>query len=89
MLFDRPPRISSRFSDCKMPLDLLDDDLFATEGNQEHHLGSKVTVDGWSRESKYSVATWARLRYIIGRTREEIFEYKFLPQSTEKITKLK
>ncbi|EXJ86772.1 hypothetical protein A1O3_03726 [Capronia epimyces CBS 606.96] len=74
-LVDRPPRLLKRFSDCRMPLDLNDEELLSSE--TEEQARASLTADGWSPKIRYIPATWHRLRYMIGTLREEVLEYNY------------
>lgn len=75
-VFNRPPRISSRYADCKLPLDISDDELF-TSSNKLEQTQCNLTQDGWNTDGKHRAATWARIRYILAQYREETVEYQF------------
>ncbi|KAJ5213333.1 hypothetical protein N7449_000502 [Penicillium cf. viridicatum] len=74
-VFNRPPRIAARYADCKLPLDLSDDELFTSEKLEQAKYN--LTQDGWNTDGKYRAATWARIRYILAEFREETVEYQF------------
>ncbi|KAJ5085414.1 hypothetical protein N7532_010185 [Penicillium argentinense] len=76
MVFNRPPRISSRHADCKLPLDLSDYEIFAVTLKTIGDVKKNLTQDGWNTDRNYRAATWARLRYILGEFREETVEYQ-------------
>ncbi|RAH75450.1 uncharacterized protein BO66DRAFT_433523 [Aspergillus aculeatinus CBS 121060] len=75
-VFMRPPRITARHADCSLPLDLSDEELFASSAVIEH-AKHNLTPDGWNTDGKHRVATWARIRYILAELREETVEYQF------------
>ncbi|KAJ5408499.1 hypothetical protein N7509_002382, partial [Penicillium cosmopolitanum] len=76
-VFNRPPRISSRHADCKLPLDIPDDALFTISSPEVlSEIKTNLTHDGWNTNGIRSTATWARLRYILGEFREETAEYQ-------------
>ena len=85
--FDRPPRILRRFSDCKMPLDLADDELLA-DTTEVERVGLMLDREGWSTTPRYFSSTWARLRYVLGVFREEVLEFPFRPLTAENRAKL-
>ncbi|KAF7185439.1 hypothetical protein HII31_13228 [Pseudocercospora fuligena] len=87
-LFDRPPRISKRYSDCHMPLELTDDELLGDRRKFEEAC-SKLMPSGWSIEAKLCSATWVRLRYIWTAFREEVLEYPFRLLTAETVAGLK
>jgi hypothetical protein len=85
--FDRPPRILRRYSDCKMPLDLADDEILA-DANEVERVGLMLDPEGWSATARYASSTWARLRYLLSVFREEILEFPFRPLTAENKAKL-
>ncbi|KAJ5198565.1 uncharacterized protein N7498_007682 [Penicillium cinerascens] len=85
--FDRPPRILRRYSDCKMPLDLADDEILA-DTNEVDRVGLILDPEGWSATPRYASSTWARLRYVLSVFREEILEVPFRPQIVAVIIQL-
>lgn len=80
--YDRPPRITSRYSDCKLPLDLADDELCA-EPAELILARQKLTPDGWNPEGMYTSTAWTRVRSVLSTIREDMFEYKFKPMTAE------
>ncbi|KAK3934599.1 hypothetical protein QBC46DRAFT_426569 [Diplogelasinospora grovesii] len=76
-VFDRPPRMPTRHADCKLPLDLSDDELFANAPEMLEQARSNLTPDGWNPDGGYRTTTWARIRYILGVFQEETVEYRF------------
>lgn len=85
--FDRPPRVLRRYSDCKLPLDLSDDELLADRSNIEQ-AGLLLDNDGWSTTARYVSSTWSRLRYVLGVFREEVLEFPFRPLTAENKARL-
>ena len=85
--FERPPRILRRFSDCKMPLELLDDEVLA-DTNKAELTGLQLDPEGWSPTARFASSTWARIRYVLGVFREEILEFPFRPFTAENKAKL-
>ncbi|RAK83303.1 hypothetical protein BO79DRAFT_241300 [Aspergillus costaricaensis CBS 115574] len=77
LIFNLPPRITSRYVDVKLPLDLSDDELFAQTPQDLEDAKGRLTEDGWNTDGKLRAATWARLRYILSQFREGIVEYNF------------
>lgn len=87
-LFDRPPRLLRRHSDCKWPLDLADSEILGNPfGSGDAQ--AKLTSDGWSSEGKFNPSTWARVRFLTGEMLEEILEYKCRPMTADSIQELK
>ncbi|KAF4261531.1 hypothetical protein CNMCM8057_001831 [Aspergillus fumigatus] len=66
----RPPRISRRHSNCRLPLDISDE---ALTGSRELAQRS-VTAEGWSCHAVYQRSAWIRVRFLISTFREEILE---------------
>lgn len=85
-LYDRPLRISQRHSDCRMPLDLGDEQICADPVPEQEQLG--LTIDGWSKDGKHTRSTWIRLLYILGGFREETQEFFYCPLTTDNRVKL-
>ncbi|EHA27993.1 hypothetical protein ASPNIDRAFT_41935 [Aspergillus niger ATCC 1015] len=77
LIFNLTPRITSRYVDVKLPLDLSDDELFAQTPQELEDAKSRLTKDGWNTDGNLRAATWARLRYILSQFREGIVEYRF------------
>jgi hypothetical protein len=77
LVFNLPSRITPQFVDVNLPLDLSDEEIFADTPEALEEAKSRLTDDGWNTDGKYRAATWARLRYILSRFREEIVEYQF------------
>ncbi|KAF2726027.1 hypothetical protein K431DRAFT_259967 [Polychaeton citri CBS 116435] len=88
-IFDRPPRIPGRYSDCKMPLDLADEELFGKSPDILKQARGRLSHDGWGTDEKYRSTTWARLRYIVGEFREETTEYSFFSLASDDLSKLR
>ncbi|THC92451.1 hypothetical protein EYZ11_008093 [Aspergillus tanneri] len=80
-VFDRPPRISRRHIDCKPPLDISDEALFAPAILAQEQ--RKLTEDGWNLKG-YRSTSWARIRYMLGEFREKVEEYQ--PRSRQTTT---
>ncbi|KAI1460131.1 hypothetical protein F4805DRAFT_418238 [Annulohypoxylon moriforme] len=76
-VFNRPPRIPARYVDFKPPLDLSEDEIFATSPEVLDKARSKLSPDGWGTDGGYRTTTWARVRYILAKFREEAIEYQF------------
>lgn len=86
-LVERPPRISKRYSDCQIPLDLSDDELLAVMPPAE--LSSQLDDAGWRIGASYSGAAWIRLRYVLASFREEAMEFDFRPLTSQYMQDLK
>jgi hypothetical protein len=70
----RPPRLSKRYTDIKLPLDLSDPELTADEAALDLSIRN-LDADGWNTKGEYYRATWIRLRYISSGLREEILDF--------------
>jgi hypothetical protein len=70
----RPPRLSKRHTDIKLPLDLSDPELTADEATLDLSIGN-LDADGWNTKGEYYRATWIRLRYISSGLREEVLDF--------------
>lgn len=77
-----------RWTDCRLPLDLADDELFA-DASELQQACLRLTPEGWNAEGQHTNVTWLRIRHIIGIFREEIYEYSFRPLTSEDKIKLK
>nr|OQO31747.1 hypothetical protein B0A51_00649 [Rachicladosporium sp. CCFEE 5018] len=75
ILFDRPPRIASRYADCKAPLDLSDEQVLADTPEALELIKTYVTEEGWNVREGFRSTTWARIRYSLGAFREELIEH--------------
>ncbi|RHZ62316.1 transcription factor domain-containing protein [Aspergillus thermomutatus] len=81
----RPPRISWRHSDCRLPLDISDE---ALTGSRELAQRS-VTAEGWSCHAVYQRSAWIRLRFLISTFREEILELSLTKSSENRDEQLR
>lgn len=72
-LLGRPPRISWRHCDCRLPSDISDGDLFAGKHTLEHARNC-LDSSGWNTNPVHQRASWIRLRFIISTFREEVLE---------------
>lgn len=78
--FECPARISRRYANTKMPLDLSDDELLADEEKLQQ-ARARLTSDGWAMDSKtFQSSTWARIRYIMGPWRDEMSKCSYYPR---------
>lgn len=73
----QPPRMSSRYRDCRMFFDLSDEEVVAVTTQGPDQLQEKLTVDGWNTDGCYRNTTWARLRYGWSDLEHEIIDIKF------------
>lgn len=76
MVLNRPPRISARHADCRLPLDLSIKDIFVSSNEDIENSQKKVGIDGWGTELKHRSTTWTRARAILAAFREEMIEYQ-------------
>jgi hypothetical protein len=74
----RPPRLSKRHTDIKLPLDLADAELTADAPTLAAAI-SALDAGGWNTAARYHRASWIRLRYLSATIREEILEYSHMP----------
>ncbi|KAK6435735.1 hypothetical protein LTR95_008075 [Oleoguttula sp. CCFEE 5521] len=90
ILFDRPPRIASRYADCKPPLDLTDEQVLADTPDALDMIKSYIDEDGWNVRKGFRSTTWARIRYSLGAFREELVEHYLGtgPASTDEVLDL-
>lgn len=86
----RPPRISWRHSDCKLPLDISDDDLAADHSYLQLTLRS-LDDNGWNSQFQgiFQRSSWIRLRFLISTFREEILELSLQDMSPETAEQLR
>lgn len=87
-LVSRPPRILRRYSDCKMPLNLANEEIFLDALQLEQAIG-KLTPDGWNTESRYFPTSCIRLRFMAAEVREAVLESEFRPLTQENIVELR
>ncbi|PYH41776.1 uncharacterized protein BP01DRAFT_376808 [Aspergillus saccharolyticus JOP 1030-1] len=87
-VFNRPPRLTARHVDCNAPLDLSDEELFASSDELEK-AKRRLTQDGWNTDGKHSIATWARIRLILAEFREETVEYQLRAARADDAVKLR
>ena len=55
----RPPRLSRRYCNCQLPLD-LDDTQLTIEGDELSHIVGTLDENGWNTEDKLSSVTILR-----------------------------
>jgi hypothetical protein len=85
-LFDRPPRVSKRYSDCEMPLNLSDEDVLAEPVVLEKAC-RRLTDDGWNTDEVFLPSSWTRVRSLTAELREEILEFHTM--TADRIARLK
>ncbi|KAJ5948345.1 hypothetical protein N7466_001360 [Penicillium verhagenii] len=69
----RPPRISWRFCDIALPLDLSFAEIIAEPEVRDRAI-SRLDTDGWNTEESDTQAVWLRVSLIMGPVRESILE---------------
>ncbi|KAE8401934.1 hypothetical protein BDV37DRAFT_167924 [Aspergillus pseudonomiae] len=84
----RPPRISLRHSDCRLPLDLHDSSLEADQSNMELAL-QRLDSDGWNTQGSLHRSTFLRQRFLVSTFREEILEVSLETQNRRTAEKLR
>lgn len=88
-LFTRPVGLSSRYIDCKLPMDLSDDEVFADPNGTYDPSRFNVNSEGWNEDNKARITSWARARYILAVLREEIVDYQLRSVTASDIPKLR
>lgn len=68
--FGRPPRISARYCNSTLPLDMPDS--FFLDGTSP--VSSDDDPSTWNKVGNVSPATWIRVRSIIGQAAEKVLE---------------
>ncbi|KAL4996596.1 hypothetical protein BDV10DRAFT_195781 [Aspergillus recurvatus] len=86
--FGRPPRISWRHSDCKVPLDISEEALLGDEQGLERAM-AELDSEGWNANATYRRASWYRLRFLVSSFREEILELSLRPLDHEAAERLR
>ncbi|KAL4876270.1 hypothetical protein BJY04DRAFT_200180 [Aspergillus karnatakaensis] len=86
--FGRPPRVSWRYSDTKPPLDISEDAMLGDEEELERALNN-LDSGGWSVDAAFHRASWYRLRFFMGKIREQILELSVGPPGPESAKKLR
>jgi Fungal specific transcription factor domain len=84
----RPPRLSSRHSDCGLPL-CISDDLFNASNGVFKQATESVDERGWSTQPTFQPAAWIRLRCSNAIFREEILDMSMKAFDTNTIKQLK
>ena len=72
-LTGRPPLLGRRYSTCRLPLDLSDEQLMADEPDLAN-LRNKLDSRGWNTDSIIYPSTWARALLLMSLVREEVLE---------------
>ncbi|KAL3475895.1 hypothetical protein BJX99DRAFT_228812 [Aspergillus californicus] len=87
-VFGRPPHVSWRYSDSKLPLDISDDALAGEEQELQRAI-SGLDNEGWDTYGVYQFSSWYRIRYLMSRFREEILELSLQPLGSGAAEKLR
>ncbi|KAI5368109.1 hypothetical protein Slin14017_G031450 [Septoria linicola] len=75
-VWEPPPRMLKRYSDCKLPLELTEQELLSDEATLSE-ARQKLTSDGWKQEGVYCSATWNRMRFMASVLYETIMEFEY------------
>ncbi|KAB8211244.1 hypothetical protein BDV34DRAFT_208960 [Aspergillus parasiticus] len=84
----RPPRISLRHSDCRLPLD-LDDRSLETDQSEIELALQDLDGDGWNTQGSLHRSTFSRQRFLVATFREEILEVSLESQNQRTAEKLR
>ena len=74
----RPPALSRRYTTCKLPLDLSDDETMA-EGEELEAIRSKLDPNGWNTSGEIYPSTACRAWMLMSLVRDEILEISLGP----------
>lgn len=80
----RPPRLSYRYCDINLPLD-LDDDQVVMEGAQLQEVLASLDSNGWSKKNRMLRTTWMRCWLGFAPRREDIIDLALANYSTEEV----
>ncbi|KAH8896199.1 hypothetical protein GQ53DRAFT_792147 [Thozetella sp. PMI_491] len=83
----RPPLLSRRFTSTPAPLDLRDEDLFSDEATIAMRAKS-LDKNGWHTEGGLHPATTLRMRLLISRIRDDLFEFSVGNNATNAVETL-
>ena len=86
-LFDRPPRIPSYYADCRLPLELTDDQL-CSNGLSDEELAALERSGGWYTGGFNSNTSWIRALYLLAQFKEETLLHQLKPLDQETRSKL-
>lgn len=86
-LFDRPPRIPGYYADCRLPLELTDDQICLT-GLSDREQASLELNGGWYAGSSNISASWIRALYLLAQFKEETLMHQLKPLNQETRSKL-
>ncbi len=74
----RPPALSRRYTTCKLPLDLSDNETMA-EGEELEAIRSKLDPNGWNTSGGIYPSTACRAWMLMSLVRDEILEISLGP----------
>ena len=74
----RPPALSRRYTTCKIPLDLSDNEIMA-EGEELQAIRNKLDPNGWSTSGQIHPSTSCRAWMLMSLIRDEILEISLGP----------
>lgn len=86
-LFDRPPRIPSYYADCRLPLELTDDQL-CVNGLSDQEQASLERNGGWYTGNSNISTSWIRALYLLAQFKEETLMHQLKPLDHETRSKL-
>ena len=78
-LFGRPPRLSRRYSNCSLPLDLEDEEIML-QGDARAEKLSKLNAKGWNTEGRLTKIGCRRANMIGSLIRDEVLELCLGPE---------
>lgn len=81
-LFGRPPRILSLYADCRLPLELTNDQLSLGEISEEDRASFEST-GGWAAENYPCSASYIRAIHILSQFKEKALLHHLKPLDTE------
>ncbi|OKL57725.1 hypothetical protein UA08_07127 [Talaromyces atroroseus] len=83
----RPPRLSSKHSDCGLPL-CIDDDMFNASTHAFNQAINDTDEQGWRVQPTFCPTAWIRLQCSIAMFREEILDISIMPLKPETVQQL-
>jgi hypothetical protein len=87
-MFDRPPRLTKRLSDCQMPLDLREEELVSVDPTFEE-ARARLGSDGWATDGRFVQSSFTRMRLIAAEIKEEVLEHEFRPITPARVEHLR
>ena len=84
----RPPRLSSRHSDCGLPL-CVDDGIYGASNDVFSQAMENVDEKGWSLKPGFQPVAWLRLRCSNATFREEILDISLMPSNPKTAAQLR